>query len=218
MKKFNSVKLLPAIMLMAMGLSLIVWPLTPAAQAASSTQTPTLTVTVAATISLSLPVTTLAFPTLTPGTPVATSSTSTITTNNATGFNFSLSRQDDNATMDLTTDATKDIPDMTEWIPNAVTSSAGTAASFGVTTSLAFRMAVLGTTTCVQGATWWGVDASALYAGIPSSSAASKKIADCSIYQSGGSTLAVWYKLDVPSTQIAGSYDGTVTYTATTNP
>jgi phage-related protein len=69
-------------MLTAVGLSLVAWPLTPAARAVTSTATPTLTVTVAATITLTLPVTTLAFPTLTPGTAVATSSTSTISANN----------------------------------------------------------------------------------------------------------------------------------------
>jgi hypothetical protein len=207
-------------MLTAVGLSLVAWPLTPAARAVTSTATPTLTVTVAATITLTLPVTTLAFPTLTPGTAVATSSTSTISTNNGTGFNFSLSRSDDNATMDLTTDAAVDIPDFTEWVPGSATSSAGRSASFSASTSLAFHPALLGTTTCLQAATWWGANdaGSALFAGIPTSSAASKKIADCSDYRSSASTLAIWYKLDVPSTQRAGAYDGTVTYTATTNP
>lgn len=214
----RALRLAPAAALLVAGCSLVVYPFTSAAQAATDSETPTLTVTVAAAITLTLPVTTIAFPTVTPGTPVATSSTSTIATNNATGFNFTLSRSDDNATMDLTTDAAVDIPDMTEWVPAAATTSAGTAASFGATTSLAFRVPITGTTTCLQAATWWGVDASALYAGIPTSSAASKKIADCSIYQSGNSSLPIWYKLDVPSTQKTGSYDGTVTYTITTNP
>ena len=211
-------QLVPAAALLVAGCGLVAYPFASSAQAATDSETPTLTVTVQAAITLTLPVTTIAFPALTPGTPVATSSTSTIATNNATGFNFALSRSDDNATMDLTTNAAIDIPDMTEWVPNAATTSAGTAASFGVTTSLAFRVPILDTTTCLQAATWWGVDASALYAGVPTSSAASKKIADCSVYSSGNSSLPIWFKLDVPSTQQAGSYDGTVTYTVTTNP
>jgi hypothetical protein len=211
-------KLLPTAALLIAGCGLVVYPFTPAAQAAADSETPTLTVTVQAAITLSLPVTTIAFPALTPGVPVATSSTSTISTNNATGFNFALSRSDDNATMDLTTNAAVDLPDMTEWVPAAVTTSVGRSASYGATTSLAFRVPILGTTTCLQADTWWGLDAAALYAGVPSSSAASKKIADCSVYSSGNSTLPIWFKLDAPTTQQAGSYDGTVTYTVTTNP
>lgn len=209
---------LPAATLIAAGFALVIYPFTSAAQAATDSETPTLTVTVQAAITLTLPVTTIAFPALTPGTPVATSSTSTIATNNGTGFNFALSRSDDNATMDLTTDAAVDIPDMTEWIPAAATTSAGRSEAYAATTSLAFRVPITGTTTCLQAATWWGADGSPLFAGIPTSSAASKKIADCSVYQAGNSSLPIWYKLDVPTTQRTGSYDGTVTYTVTTNP
>jgi hypothetical protein len=211
-------KLVPSVMLLAAGCALVAYPFTTAAQAATDSETPTLTVTVQAAITLTLPVTTIAFPALTPGTPVATSSTSTIATNNSTGFNFALSRSDDNATMDLTTNAAVDIPDMTEWVPAAATTSAGRSEAYAATTSLAFRVPITGTTTCLQAATWWGVDGSPLYAGIPTSSAASKKIADCSVYQGSNSSLPIWYKLDVPTTQQTGNYDGTVTYTVTTNP
>lgn len=210
-------RMAPAAALLVAGCSLVVYPFTSAAQAATDSQTPTLTVTVQTAISLTLPDTTIALPALTPGVPVATSSTSTISTNNATGFNFQLNRTDVNTTLDLISDGSVDITDKTEWIPGAATSSVGNSATYSGT-GLAFRTADFGTATCLDAATWWGSDGSPLYAGVPTSSAANKKIADCSYYQGSSQDVAIWYRLDVPTTQRSGAYNGTVLYTVTTNP
>lgn len=153
-----------------------------------------------------------AFAALTAGTPVATTATCTTTTNSAGGYTLAVKRDDADTTLDLTTDATTNIADKTEWTsatPNAAVWSG---------TGLGFRVKQTGTTAAAYSSTWWGTDdtaPNALYAGLPS---AYDTIVNDTTYSASPTTAAVEFKVDVTSGQATGTYDGTATFQVTAIP
>lgn len=152
---------------------------------------------------------------LTPGTEVTGSSTCTVTTNAAGGYELAVKRDDSDTTLDLTTDAAVNITDKTAWDPTASTGD-GNAASY-IGTGLAFS--VYGSSAS-KNTTWWGTgttcgDASNLFAGFPVDYA---NIMEHTSYSSSSTTTNICYTLDVPSTQQSGTYNGTITYQATSTP
>ncbi len=181
------------------------------ASAASDTEQVTLQVTVDEAITLSVDSTTVNLGTLTPGTPVTASTAATVSTNANNGYHLDVKRDDSDTTMDHTSDATINITDKTAWDssnPNAATWS-GTGLGFSVYAS-----------TATKNTTWWGTgsacdDSNNLYAGFPSSY---ETIMNHSSYSPSSTTTSICYKLDVPTTQRSGNYDGTITYQAVTNP
>lgn len=157
------------------------------------------------------------FPTLTPGILVATSSILSVSTNNSSGFNVTIARNDTTGT--LSKSGTY-IPDKSpNWSPGATCATAGNASASSTSeASLQFRVRVAGTDSSNFCSAWWGSDdtsGNALFAGIPSTAA---KIITRSSATSGASVSYVTYDLDVPSTQNMGTYTGSVTYTATVGP
>lgn len=158
------------------------------------------------------------FPALTPGTAVSTSSILSVYTNNSTGFNASLFRNNSLATLLLTGSSTISIPDKTAWAPGATCATAGNAtASTTSPLTLSFRVQQTGTDASNFCSAWWGSNDTslALFAGLPSTA---QQIVNRSTASSPTTTTQVLYSLNVPGTQQTGSYTGTVTYTVTANP
>jgi hypothetical protein len=169
-------------------------------------------------ITMSIDSTSVDLGSLSPGTPVTGASTLTITTSNSTGYTLAAKKNDSASTLDLATDAATDITDLGLWVAPAATTTAGNAAAYSGT-GLGFRVRLSGTATQNYADQWWGANdddgASTLYAGFP---VTSLTIANSSVAAIAGSDVKIGYKLDVPSTQITGVYDGTVTYTVTASP
>ena len=154
-----------------------------------------------------------------PGSPASNSTTCTVTTNDAEGYNLSVvdDRTTSNALYHATLSGTADgqIIDKIAWDPtagsgvgNAVAWS-GTGLGFGVLSS-----------TATKNTTWWGTgttcaDGNQLYAGLPS---AETNVMEHASYSNASTDTIICYRIDVPSTQIAGEYTGSVTYTATGRP
>jgi hypothetical protein len=179
-------------------------------KSATDTEQVTLTTTVAETISLSC-TTPVALGTLTPGTPVYNSNVCTTTTNANGGYNLAVKRDDSDTTMDQIANSTYNITDKTAWDSTTPTSAAwtGTGLGFSVYAS-----------TATKNTTWWGTgttcdSSSNLYAGFP---AVYTDIMQHASYSSSSTTTSICYKLDVPTTQRSGAYDGTVTFQATSTP
>lgn len=180
-------------------------------KSATDTEQVTLSVTVAQTITLAVDDNTVSLGTLTPGTPVSNSNICTVTTNAESGYDLAVKRDDADTTMDKTDEAATNITDKTAWnstTPNSAAYS-GTGLAFSVFAS-----------TATKNTTWWGTgttchDTNNLYAGFPT---AYTNIMDHDTYSSNSTTTSICYRLDVPSTQKSGSYDGTITYQATTKP
>lgn len=170
-------------------------------------------------LTISLDGATEAFPPLTPGTLVATSSIITIRSANQTGFSLAVRRSNATATLRLTTDTSLTIPDKTNWSPGLATTSAGNAtASTTERLTLQFRVKQAGTDTPNYASVWWGTDdttENALFAGLP---ATDKEIANRSISALATTTISVLYNLNVANTQASGAYSGDVIYTVTANP
>jgi hypothetical protein len=184
-------------------------------------------ITTATGASLTFVVTTDTFPDITPGTPIFATSTLSVDTNNSTGWNVTVSRDDADTTMDLDTDATVNITDQTAWVPGAATTTAGNAVQISSLANsgdvLALRVMTASGTQAFISTSWWGttdayVDSvTTLWAGFPSTA---QKIGDSSVSCSGANCAlnTVLYYLDVPTTQRTGAYSGGITYTATMNP
>lgn len=157
--------------------------------------------------------------TVTPGTLVSNTTSLFVTTNNTSGFNVSVSRLDSDATLDLTTDSAVNIPDKTAWNPGGSCVSAGNAtASTTESQTLQFRIRQSGTDSSNYCGAWWGSDdttSNALFAGFPTTD---KQIINRSSSAPSEVTSIVLYNLDVPVTQITGSYTGTITFTVVANP
>jgi hypothetical protein len=181
-------------------------------RSAISTSQVSITTTVADTISVSCSPLTIALGTLTPGAPVSGTTTCTTTTNANNGYNLAATRDDADTTLDKVSDATVNISDKTAWTsgtPNGATWSA---------TGLGFRVKQTGTTAALYNSTWWGSDdtaPNAKYAGFPNGY---QDIAQEASYSASSTAVVVETKLDVPSTQKSGAYDGTVTFQATSTP
>lgn len=184
-------------------------------KSATDTEQVTLQTTVAQTISLNVDSATSNLGTLTPGTPVSSSTICTVTTNAESGYDLQVKRDDADTTMDRTTEAATNIVDKTAWDSTANTGDGNATVYSG--TGLGFSVYA---STATKSATWWGTgtschDANSKYAGFPT---AYDTIMDHDAYSSGSTTASVCYRLDVASTQKSGAYDGTITYQATSKP
>jgi hypothetical protein len=159
------------------------------------------------------------FPAQTPGTLVATSSILNVTTSNSTGFNVTVQRASATATMSLGGSGVTFIPEKTDWINGANTSTAGNAtASTSQPLTLQFRMRKIGTDAADYASAWWGTDdstANALFGGISSTT---QTIINRSTSAVSATTDYVLYNLNTPVAQKTGTYSGSMTYTATANP
>jgi len=183
-------------------------------QSATETDSVTLSTTVAEIISMNCG-SDINLGTLTPGTPVPTTdqhTTCTVTTNANGGYNLQVKRDDADTTMDKTNDATVNITDKTAWDPTG----SGNAAVYS-DTGLGFSVYA---STATKNTTWWGTgstydDANNKYAGFPT---AQTNIMQHTSYSSESTTTSIAYRLDVPSTQRSGAYDGSITYQAVSQP
>ena len=182
--------------------------------AATATGQVTLSTTVNQTISLDCGAN-VNLGNITPGTPVYNSTVCTGTTNAESGYDLNVMRDDADTTMDKISEATTNITDKAAWDPTA-NAGAGNAASWSGT-GLGFGVFA---STATRNTTWWGTgsacdDTNNKYAGFPTAYAL---IMDHDAYSSGSTTTSICYKLDVPTTQKSGTYDGNVTYQAVSKP
>lgn len=185
---------------------------------AANPESVTLTTTVTGTVAMSCDQTgnpdstpkTVELGVLTAGTPVTGSTTCTVTTNNATGYTLNVKRDDADTTMDNTADAAVNIADLPNTIAGASPNNPITWTD-GTTKGLGYTVA---STTATGGSITWS-NSGANYVGFTT---AGENIMTSTGYDASSTTTVVNYKLDVPSTQQAGTYDGVITYTATTNP
>jgi hypothetical protein len=170
---------------------------------------------------------------LTPATALMATTTLSVTTNDANGWNVTLSGDNKtaaNSNLETAGNAAS-IPDQTEWIPGAATSSVGNSVRIGSLTNsgnvLAYRVMTASSTNgaVFYAGTWWGTqdnyaidNATTLYAGI-SSSTVQRQIgnAGAGSYSANAHLNDVEYYLKVATTQSTGSYTAPITYTATGN-
>lgn len=148
-------------------------------------------------------------------TPRSQTTTCTVTTNDDDGYNLQVEndRGNENVLQHSVHGTTADgqIQDKLRWnasSPNAQ-SFTGTGFGFGVLSS-----------TATKDEAWWGTGATChdpdqLYAGVPSTS---EDIMRHLIYSGSNTDTTICYRVNVPSTQSSGDYQGSVTYTATGRP
>lgn len=182
---------------------------------ASATDQITLQLTIGETLSLDCSTDPVDLGTLTPGTPVSNSTTCTTTTNDESGYDLQVKRDDSDTTLDQTGDATVNITDKTAWDPTANAGDGNAAVYSG--TGLGFGVYASSAT---KNTTWWGTgtachDALNQYAGFPTAYA---NIMEHTSYSAAATTTSVCYRVDVAATQESGAYDGTITYQAAGNP
>lgn len=171
------------------------------------------------------------FPNITPGTPQFATTTLSVSTNNAAGWNVTLYGDDQSPSdtvMDLSTDAAVGITDQAEWINASATTSPGNAVRIGSLDNsgdvLAFRVMAASGSTPFRASSWWGTadaytdNANTLWAGIASSTI-QRRIGNAGTgsYSASAHLNTVLYYLDVPASQQTGTYTGGLTYTATAN-
>ncbi len=154
--------------------------------------------------------------TLIPETPQSNTTTCTVTTNDAEGYNLSVvdDRGASNTLYHETLSASPDgqIQDKTPWDPTGSGNAqawTGDGMGFGILSSEA-----------TKNSTWWGTgntcdDTNQLYAGFPNTD---QNILEHTSYTNTATDTEICYRVNVPSTQIAGEYTGSVTYTATGRP
>lgn len=167
--------------------------------------------------------------TITPGTPVSTSSVLTINTNNSSGYNIKINRASSTPTLILSADNATTISDTinnNNWTApgsGTATTTAGPSAvwTMGITKGLGFRVKQTGTTAGAYHSTWWGADDTAVnakYSGISTSTAA-QIICNNNVGSGSNENITVGYQLDTATNQKSGIYNSSpVTYTAVTNP
>jgi hypothetical protein len=150
---------------------------------------------------------TVTFGNLTPGTPIcySTGTVASVTTNATNGYTIGLSDgvAGTNSAL-LHTDTTTRIADYAGTI-DTPTSWTGTGLGVGLYAADTNKESKWGTGTTV-------CDSNNKYAGIPQSTTTAHSAPG---YKSGADTSSWSFKVDVPNTQKAGSYSGTVTFTAT---
>ena len=163
--------------------------------------------------------------TITPGTPVSTSSVLTVNTNSSSGYNITINRASTTPTLFLSGFTISDTPNNNNWTASgsgAATTTTGPSAVWtsGTTKGLGFRVKQTGTNSGVYHSTWWGTDdtsANALYSGISTSTAA-QVFSRNNVGTAANENIIVEYKLDVSNTQAAGNYNSSpITFTATAN-
>ena len=163
--------------------------------------------------------------TITPGTPVSTSSVLTVNTNSSSGYNITINRASTTPTLFLSGFTISDTPNNNNWTASgsgAATTTTGPSAVWtsGTTKGLGFRVKQTGTNSGVYHSTWWGADdtsANALYSGISTSTAA-QVFSRNNVGTAANENIIVEYKLDVSNTQAAGNYNSSpITFTATAN-
>jgi len=185
-------------------------------QAATTTGV-TLSATINVQLSISVDNASVDFGNLSPGTPIYTSTTVSLNSNNATGYNLKVNRNNA-ATSTLTLggsiNATNTIPDYTPlWDSTSDGNATATPSS-----TLSFRVRSTESTAACNSTTWWGTDGGTpLYGGFPISATATSTTFNCA-YQSATTTAKHYYRLDAPGSQYAGAYSGGITFTATVNP
>jgi len=183
------------------------------ARAATSTGGVTLSTNVQTAITLTLATGTVPFGNLTPGTPVISTTSASIQTNNSSGITLQLNRNTAGQTL-LHTDATTPFPDATSW------NGSNAALTTAVGANLHFKVANTGTDAGLYSSTFWGPNdtdgaGNAKYAGFPTTS---QTIASNATYVSTAQTVVSRYRIDAPATQKSGAYSGGITYTAFANP
>lgn len=193
----------------------------------------TVTLSIVVQTAITFQTTTDNFSTITPGTAVFATTTLQVTTNDANGWTVTLSgdnKTNVNNNLQRAGDTSVQIPDQTEWIPGAATTSAGNAVRISSFTNsgnvLAFRVMTASTSNGVAfvAPSWWGTadsyvdNANTLWAGIASSTNA-RQIgnAGAGSYSSGVHINSVNYYLNVGSSQKTGTYNAPITYTAAGN-
>lgn len=190
------------------------------AHAATSTGAITLSTTVQETITLTLSTTTVQFGNLTPGTPIATTSTSSVLTNAANGFSFQVRRNNSPTSTLVHTDTSTQLPDGTVGGSNFDGNASTTTSTNLIGANLHFKVAFGGTDAGLYYSSLWGGNdtdgaGNAEYAGFATTSF---RIASSTTFIGTTSTVVTRYRLDSPITQKAGVYSGGITYTAYTNP
>ena len=174
----------------------------------STSTSQTINLTVNETITLTLSTSSLYLPALTPGTPVTATSSATVTTNAASGFNLQVNRVNTSSTL---TSSTYTFPDQTAFTGTNATSAANLASSGQ---NLSFRENTTGTTAGLYSSTTWGfndVDPNAWYAGFPT---AAVTYASTSTYNPSPVTAVMEIRANAPGTQFATNYSGSITITA----
>ncbi|MGB9847750.1 MAG: hypothetical protein ACPLKV_00845, partial [Minisyncoccia bacterium] len=92
----------------------------------------TISVTVTSTLTFNLATTSIPLGTLTPGTPIIATTTSTVITNSGSGWQLSVKRDDATSTLDLDADPNVDFPDATAWNGSNSSDTPGANLSFRV--------------------------------------------------------------------------------------
>ncbi|MGC9610983.1 MAG: hypothetical protein ABSE68_02070 [Minisyncoccia bacterium] len=173
----------------------------------STTTSQTINLTVNQTITLTLSTSTVSLGSLTPGSAVSATSSATVATNSANGWNLKVNRNSATSTL---ASSTITFPDATAWNGSNGTTSPGA--------TLAFKVANTGTDAALYSSTNWGAsdtDGVAKYAGFPTSAT---NVVSTSSYIGTSQVVMLKIRADAPATQQATSYTGTVTITAITNP
>lgn len=183
-----------------------------AAQTSTSTNQ-TISLTVNQTITLTLSSSSLTLASLTPGVPVAATSSVSVSTNSATGWSLMINRVSAPSTL---ASSSITFPDYTAWnpaSPNATTTNL-------IGANFHFRVMQTGTAAGIYSSTYWGASdtdgaAGAKYAGTPTTA---QTVASTSTYSGAAQTVVLKVRADSPATQQATNYTGQITITAITNP
>lgn len=195
-------------------------------QAATSTGV-TLSTIVNVQLTVSVDNASVDFGSLTPGTPIYSSTSLSINTNNPGGYNVKINRNNSTSTtMTLggLPDATNTIPDYTPpWLVTDDGNATSSETSLAANLSFRVRLAETSTSTCGTTASttaWWGsndVAGTAKYAGFPTSTTNTTTF-NCPTFTSATTTAKHYYRLDAPIVgQYIGSYSGGITFTAIAN-
>jgi len=174
----------------------------PTNQAQATDQSQTINLTVTTTLTFSLATGTVSLGTLTPGTPIIATTSCYVTTNDSSGWQLLVKRNNSDYTLK---NGSNGLPDYTAWNGSNSTSTPGA--------TLSFRVYQTGTTPSgLYNTTWWGTnDSSPLWAGFPTTSV---QIASTSTYVGTQQTVVYGFRVDAPLTQPSGAYTGNITLTA----
>jgi hypothetical protein len=164
---------------------------------------------------------------LTPGVAMYATTTLSMLTTNATGYNVTLYCQNETTNNCLThSDTVTQIPNKSQWsIPGAAaTTTAGNSSLItGGDAYFAFRGMTASSTHYLFPTTWWGtVDAypgagTTLWAGVASTTNVSR-VGNTSWYNASTDLNSIQYYVNVAGGQKGGLYSATLVYTGTANP